>query len=221
MRRVGILALIAGAVLVIAQAVSAAGPPDALCKNATLPAGVYHNVTVAQGSWCQLSGGETVTGNFQASQATAIGIFGGVTIDGDLQASNTTSHPSTTGMLGGGSHNYICNTNVLGNLQIVTSGSSAPWNIGGTTFPPPPDFSHCGVQSAVGGDLQFMNNVGTGGNDISGNDVEGNLQCQNNAPFVVPDTVNGVDGSSQGQCAGAAFAVKGDSGHEPQPADKD
>lgn len=204
---VGLGALVVG----LAYAVAAQGAANHVCSNEVLTS-TYQNVTVAPGKWCELDAA-TVLGNFQASNASSIGVWGGTNIAGNVQISGTTSNPTATGQTSGGSHNYFCNTKVGGDVQIVTSGSAAPWNIGGTAFPASPDFSMCGKQSYIGGNLQFMNNVGTGSNDISGNDIEGNLQCQNNSAFVTPDTLNGADGNSEGQCA--TFGAKGDT-TEPQ-----
>ncbi len=82
--------------------------------------------------------------------------------------------------------NVICTSTIDGNLQIQSSGSSSPWQIGG-----------CGPV-AVSGNLQFQSNAGTG-NTIVQTTVRGNLQCQGNND--VTGAGNTVNGNRQGQCA--------------------
>ena len=83
--------------------------------------------------------------------------------------------------------NVICDSTIDGNLQILSSGSSSPWQIGG-----------CGPVT-VSGNLQFHSNAGTG-NTIVQTTVRGNLQCQGN--HDVSGSGNTVTGNRQGQCAG-------------------
>ena len=85
--------------------------------------------------------------------------------------------------------NVICGSTIDGNLQILSSGSSSSWQIGG-----------CGPVT-VSGNLQFQSNAGTG-NTIVQTTVRGNLQCQGN--HDVSGSGNTVTGNRQGQCAGLA-----------------
>ena len=83
--------------------------------------------------------------------------------------------------------NVICDTTIEGNLQIQSSASASPWQMGG-----------CGPVT-VSGNLQFQSNTGTG-NTIVQTTVQGNLLCQGN--HDVSGSGNTITGNRQGQCAG-------------------
>jgi hypothetical protein len=206
-----------GLALIAVPGAAAARPSDLVCSNQWVNGGSFHDVTVLKGSWC-LIGDATITGNFQALGATSIGIFDGATIAGDVKISGTTSNPNASGEIFGGTANGICTTKIGGDLEITHSGPNAPWNVGSTNYPPLVNFSNCVFTNSVGGDLVFSGNLGHP-NEISGNDIGGNLVCQNNGSFsgyLVPSPKNRVKGTSQGQCAPFGTNPIGGSG-PPKP----
>ena len=151
------------------------------CSNLQLNATTVNgNLTVAPGSWCDLVD-VTVNGNLQVQGGSGLRLTGS-TVHGNVQAQGVTgaSDPLSSGA------NVICDSTIDGNLQIQSSGSSSPWQIGG-----------CGPVT-VSGNLQFQSNAGTG-NTIVQTTVRGNLQCQGN--HDVSGSGNTVNGNRQGQCA--------------------
>jgi hypothetical protein len=152
------------------------------CSNLQLNATtVGGNLTVPPGRWCDLVG-VVVNGNLQVRGGSGLRLTGS-TVHGNLQAQGTTgaADPLAPGA------NVICDSAIGGNLQIQSSGSSSPWQIGG-----------CGPVT-VAGNLEFHVNAGTG-NTIVRTTVQGNLQCQGN--HDVGGGGNTVVGNRQGQCAG-------------------
>jgi hypothetical protein len=141
---------------------------------------VSGNLTVAPGTWCDLVG-VTVNGNLSVQGGGGLRVTGS-TVRGNVQAQGVTgaSDPLGSGV------NVICDSTIDGNLQIQSSGSSSPWQIGG-----------CGPVT-VSGNLQFQSNAGTG-NTIVQTTVRGNLQCQGN--HDVSGSGNTVNGNRQGQCS--------------------
>ena len=151
------------------------------CSNLQLNATTVNgNLTVAPGSWCDLVD-VTVNGNLQVQGGSGLRLTGS-TVHGNVQAQGVTG---ATDPLSSGA-NVICDSTIDGNLQILSSGSSSPWQIGG-----------CGPVT-VSGNLQFQSNAGTG-NTIVQTTVRGNLQCQGN--HDVSGSGNTVNGNRQGQCA--------------------
>jgi hypothetical protein len=144
---------------------------------------VTGNLTVAPGSWCDLVD-VTVDGNLQVRGGSGLRLTGS-TVHGNVQAHDVTGAADP---LGSGT-NAICDTAIDGNLQILSSGPSSPWLIGG-----------CGPVT-VSGNLQFQSNAGTG-NTIVQTTVRGNLECRRN--HDVSGSGNTVAGNRQGQCAGLA-----------------
>ena len=142
---------------------------------------VNGNLTVTPGRWCDLVD-VTVNGNLQVQGGSGLRVAGS-TVHGNVQAQGVTgaADPLSSGA------NVICDSTIDGNLQIQSSGSSSPWQIGG-----------CGPVT-VSGNLQFHSNAGTG-NTIVQTTVRGNLQCQGN--HDVSGSGNTVTGNRQGQCAG-------------------
>jgi hypothetical protein len=139
------------------------------------------NLTVAQGSWCDLVD-VTVNGNLQVQGGSGLRLTG-TTIHGNVQAQGVTG---ATDPLSSGA-NAICDTSIGGNLQILSSAAGSPWQIGS-----------CGPLT-ISGNLQFQSNAGTG-NTIVQTTVQGNLQCHGN--HDVSGSGNTVTGNRQGQCAG-------------------
>jgi len=151
------------------------------CSNLQLNGTTVHgNLTVAPGRWCDLVD-VTVNGNLQAQGGSGLRLTGS-TVHGNVQAQGMTG---ATDPLSPGA-NVICDSTIDANLQIQSSGSSSPWQIGS-----------CGPVT-VNGNLQFHSNAGTG-NTIVQSTVRGNLQCQGN--HDVSGSGNTVTGNRQRQCA--------------------
>ena len=191
------------------QHASAGGAPASnfVCKDQNIPSGTYLNITVPAGYWCDIDGtGIVVQGSVQAASAIGLGIGGGTIIWGNVQVSKINGNDPYMS----GTSNYICNSVIKGNVQIVNSTSNSNWNIGVNDPTLGPD-SCTGGGSFVGRNFQFNNNQGTT-NEISNNDVEGSAQCiGGTTPTGGP---NGADGNIN--CS-PVFA-SGDAGGEPQAA---
>src|SRR5579862_2745361 len=168
------------------------GGADVTCQNQQLT-GTYHNVQVGNGAWCDLAGA-TVTGDVHANHATGLGITGSVVI-GNVDVGQTVGalDPSHFGT------NVVCNSVVWGSVQIRSSSSSAPWNVGGTGACASVAGVTGGTGSAIGNDLHFDNNAAPA-NDVSGNTVIGNLECSNDGAVATSGGPNLVGGNAQGQC---------------------
>jgi beta-glucosidase len=138
------------------------------------------DLKVPAGSWCDLSD-VSVSGDVIVKPTTGVRVRAS-SIDGKLlvNAASGASDPQASGT------NLLCGTTVGGDVQIVGSGPSAGWNIGGV----------CGGNT-VGGDLQFNGNQGA--STITGNTIAGDLKCAGNGAV----SGNGNTASrKRGQCAG-------------------
>src|SRR5262249_34917992 len=127
--------------------------------NATAIAG---DLRVPAGSWCDLSD-VSVSGDLIVKPTTGVRVRAS-SIDGKVlvNAASGSSGPQASGT------NLLCGTTVGGDVQILGSGPSAGWNVGGV----------CGGNT-VGGDLQFNGNQAT--STITGNTIGGDLKCAGNA----------------------------------------
>ena len=134
--------------------------------------------------------GATVGGNVQADQATGVAITGS-TVSGDVHVTNASGATSVT------SPNVVCNSVVLGNLQIENSSATAPWSIGGAGCASDVTGS---TGSVVAGDFHFNGNAATN-NDVSNNMVGHNLECNGNGGVIGSGRPNLVAGDSKGQCS--------------------
>ena len=138
------------------------------CQNQQLT-GAYKNVHVRNGSWCDLSNA-TVVGNVDANKASGVSIVGS-TISGDLHVNKTTGsgdpfHPGV---------NVICNSVVMGNVEVQGSAATAPFSIGGAGCLASADITGS-TASVVGNDFHFNNNAALG-NDVTNNTIFGDLEC--------------------------------------------
>ena len=177
--------------LVAAPGVATTGrAPDVNCQNQQL-SGVYRNVTVKKGSWCDLANA-TVVGDVVADRASGLGITGS-TIAGDLRAKGTAaavdaSHPGL---------NVVCNSVVFGGVEISSSAAASPWSIGGAGCAASQDVTGS-IGNAIGNDLRFNGNA-AGANEVSNNMVGRNLECNRNGS--VSGSANLVGGNASGQCS--------------------
>ncbi len=188
---------------------------ETTCSNQLLVGGSYGDVTVTPGHWC-IVGFSTVHGNIDVTNASAFYLFtssvaGNVTITGTTSNGNAAIAPGVAAIFPAlGPANSICTSAINGSLTITGSSPTAPWNIGGTNYPPFFTNSTCALPISVQGNVTFDNNAGAP-NEIGGSDIEGNLECHGNGTFttgvLTPYHKNQVAGISSGQCA--AFAVKG------------
>ena len=211
---IGTAALLAWAGPATAHAPSAASA-QTTCADQLLSGGTYGDVTVTPGHWC-LVGFSTVRGNVDVTRASAFYLFassvaGNVTIAGTTSNGNAAIAPGLAAIFPAlGPADSICTSAINGNLTITDSSAAAPWNIGGTNYPPYFSSSNCVLPISVRGNLTFDDNAGAP-NEIGGADIEGSLECHGNGNFTTgvlrPYQKNQVDGTSSGQCA--AFAVKG------------
>jgi hypothetical protein len=181
------------------QLVEAAGmpggkPPSVTCRNEQLN-GVYRDVDVRRGAWCELVGA-TVTGDVEARKATGITVTSS-TVEGDVEIGDTSGAAVTAGV------NTVCNSMIFGDLEIEDSGRKAPWSIGGAACAPAADVTG-NTASVIGGDLEFSRNASTA-NEVSGNTIEGNLECRRNGG--VTGDGNQVARHIRGQCSGAELLV--------------
>jgi hypothetical protein len=190
-----------------------AGPGGATsCSDQTL-IGRFGAVTVAPGHWCVV-GFSTVHGSIDVTRASAFYLFassvsGDVTITGTTSSANAAILPGLAAIFPGiGPADSICTTSITGNLTITASGPAAPWNIGGTNYPPFLTNSTCARPISVLGNLTFDDNAGAP-NEIASSDIGGNLECSGNGNFttgvLTPYQKNRVGGTSSGQCAGLAI----------------
>jgi subtilase family serine protease len=162
------------------------------CQNQQLT-GAYKNVHVRDGSWCDLSGA-TVNGDVRANKASGISVVG-TTISGDLTIGKTVGagDPFHPGL------NVICNSAVMGGVDVENSSSSAPFSIGGAGCAASADITGS-TASVVGNDFRFNNNAAPG-NDVSNNTIFGDLEC--NRDGGVGGGGNQVGGNIRGQCTGS------------------
>jgi beta-glucosidase len=140
---------------------------------------VQGDLIVPPGSWCDLidtsvAGDLFVHGTGVRIAGSSIG--GSLVIAGVRDAAD----PLSAGV------NVVCDTTVGGNLVVLGSARSAPWNLG-----------QCGGNT-VNGSLIFRGNAASG-NTLTGNTVRGNLTCSG-AGSVAADG-NTVKGRAEGQCA--------------------
>ena len=185
------------------------------CADRLLAGGSYGDVTVTPGHWCMV-GFSSVRGNIDVTDASAFYLFtssvaGNVTITGTTSNANMAILPGLAAIVPAlGPADSICTSAIGGNLTITGSSPTAPWNVGGTNYPPFFTNSTCTLPISVRGNVTFDNNAGAP-NEIGGSDIEGNLECHGNGNFttgvLTPYHKNQVAGTSSGQCA--AFAVKG------------
>lgn len=151
-----------------------------ICSNEQLSAVMIRgNVTVPQGSWCDLID-TTIVGNLQVS-GTGIRLAGSA-IGGNVTAGHVTSaaDPLSSGA------DVICNTTVHGNLTVNGSGRSAPWNLG-----------LCGGNT-VSGNAVITGNTASGAT-VTGSSIGGNLICAGDGGITT--SRNTVKGRTEGQCA--------------------
>jgi hypothetical protein len=183
----------------LAQLVEAPGmpggkPPSVSCRNEQLD-GVYRDVEVRKGAWCELVNA-TVTGDVEARKATGIAVTSS-TVEGDVEISDTSAAAVPAGV------NTVCNSMIFGDLEIEDSGRKAPWSIGGAACAPAADVTG-NTASVIGGDLEFSKNASTA-NEVSDNTVEGNLECRRNGG--VTGDGNQVARHIRGQCSGTELLV--------------
>ena len=178
---------------VVSSSPRGANGADVNCQNQQLT-GTYHNVTVANGNWCDLAGA-TVTGDVHAGNATGLGITDSIVI-GNVDVGNTVGALDASHV----GQNVICNSLVWGDVHIQNSSSSAPWSVGGTAACAGVAGVTGGTGSVVGGDFHFDNNAAST-NDVSGNSVIGNLGCNHDGGVTASGGPNLVGGNAQGQCA--------------------
>lgn len=162
------------------------------CQNQQLT-GAYKNVHVRDGSWCDLANA-TVTGNVDANKASGISIVG-TTVSGDLHVGKTTGtgDPFHPGL------NVICNSVIMGNVEVQNSSATAPFSVGGAGCLASADITGS-TASVVGNDFRFNNNAALG-NDVSNNTIFGNLECNHDGG--VGGGGNQVGGNIRGQCTGS------------------
>jgi beta-glucosidase len=151
------------------------------CDNEAINAtSIGGDLTVPAGSWCDLVdvsvGGDLTIKSTSGVRIRNSSVAGGVLINGATAAAN----PQSAGS------NVICGTHVTGDLQVLNSGPSAGWNLGGV----------CGGNT-VGGDVQF--NYNQAGSSLTGNTIAGTLKCANNG--AVTGSGN-TAATKKGQCAG-------------------
>jgi beta-glucosidase len=140
---------------------------------------VQGNVVVPPGAWCDVID-SSIAGSLLVS-GTGVRVAES-TIGGSLVSTGvrTASDPLSDGA------NVVCDTTVRGNLSILDSGKSAPWNLG-----------QCGGNT-VKGNLTFRANAASG-NMLTGNTIGGSLSCSGGGSTAA--TGNKVTGRNEGQCA--------------------
>jgi hypothetical protein len=180
--------------LVEAPGMPGGKPPSVSCRNEQLD-GVYRDVEVRKGAWCELVNA-TVTGDVEARKATGIAVTSS-TVEGDVEISDTSAAAVPAGV------NTVCNSMIFGDLEIEDSGRKAPWSIGGAACAPAADVTG-NTASVIGGDLEFSKNASTA-NEVSDNTVEGNLECRRNGG--VTGDGNQVARHIRGQCSGTELLV--------------
>ncbi len=172
---------------------------DVRCQNQQLT-GTYHNVKVVRGAWCDLAGA-TVTGDVRAHFATGLAITGSIVI-GKVDVDDTVAalDPSHLGQ------NVVCNSLVWGDVNITDSSGSAPWSIGGTTGCANVASVTGGTGSAIGSELRFDRNAAST-NDVSGNTIIDDLECNGNGGVAASGGPNLVGRNAQGQCASSPLVT--------------
>jgi hypothetical protein len=183
--------------------------------NSQLSPGTYQNVTAELG--CTINGADDITGSLRIVDGGSLYDLGAL-IGGNLQANNSawielgggsigvnllviglTGEPGTvTGNIDG--HDYLCNTHVGGNVQVLSAEPGASFDIGsgpdgatGLTIGGNLQVQDNSAQVIVGsnssvynsltGNIQLQGN--TGGGNLTDNIAGGNCQLQNDQPGIV------------------------------------
>ena len=158
---------------------------DRTCTSA-LGAEAVENVGVPSGATCVMNG-TRVGGNVVVNRGATLRLTGG-SVEGNIQAegaARVTVHGSRIGgsfQIEQGGGGDIRSTPVEGDIQLETNNGPAQHVIG----------------NRVGGNVQI--NANRGGVDVTGNLIDGNLQCQSNDPPPRGGS-NTVRGSREDQCA--------------------
>lgn len=144
------------------------------------------NLRVPDGAKCTLNG-TTVKGTIKVESRATL-IAEGVRVVGNVQAEDAKKVVVRAGSRVGGSVQVVqggigrvVGTNVQGDILYDDQGGKV-----------------AAVRSTVGGNVQAFQN--TGGVEIRGNRIDGNLQCKENRPAPVGGN-NIVDGNKEDQCA--------------------
>ena len=185
-------------------------------SNATIAGNVQGSGSLALSGAARVMGNVTLTGG-QLSLGSSVTVGGNVTLNGGATfsigpATTINGNVAINNLPAGSGQNFLCGSQVRGNLQFTGNGTSA--EIGS------PQSSCAG--NAIRGNLQVENNTAAatidgntvGGNlqvqsntastQIVGNVVTGNLQCESNSLIAA---CTNVANQKQGQCAPAASAA--------------
>ncbi len=182
------------------------GPANGTGANVTVASGaictlvpgthVTGNITVSAGGALSAQG-VTIAGNVTTTSAKWITLGGGGTIGGNLLATGTAAAPP-------GADDALCAGTISGNLEVQTSGSAAPFDIG--------DLGACsgGPGLTVKGNLLVESNAAAV--TIGGNTVSGNLLVQSNTATLTI-SANIVSGNIQvsGNTVGVGGTLTGNS----------
>jgi len=122
----------------------------------------------------------SIGGNFSANGAGGVGLA--APVGGNVQIA------FTWGSLPGG--NYVCSSNIAGNLSLAGSGPSGGFDVGSC--------QHCAAGNVIRGNAQIDLNLGA--ITFSRNTVNGNVQCYLDASVVSGE--NSVTGHNSGECDG-------------------
>ena len=183
MRKITTLALFtACATILIAPAALA---EERTCRG-SLGRITVDNLRVPDGATCTLNG-TTVKGTIKVESRATL-VAASVRVVGNVQAEDAKKVVVRNGSRVGGSVQIVqggigrvVGTNVQGDILYDDQGGKV-----------------AAIRSTVGGNIQAFQN--TGGVEIRGNRVDGNLQCKENHPAPLGGN-NIVDGSKEDQCS--------------------
>ncbi len=188
--------------------------PGEIIGNVTVKGGTFTLAYTVTGNLTENAGGITllaaakVGGNLQISGLSSFAVNPGAAIGGNLQIQQVAKGEAPATVFAAA---------VKGNLQVqnnntpIAIGSNNPSSCAGNSVGGDLQAStntaalSIDYNNPVVGNLQVQNN--TGGVDVSANDVDKNLQCQNNTPTPTHANVNhtaqsqNVQPQSTGQCA--------------------
>lgn len=177
-------ALIGMAALLAVLAPQAAYGEERSCRG-TLGAITVDNLRVPNGASCTLD--RTYVKGTVKVEGNATLVATSIRVVGNVQAEN-----AARVIVRGGSR-------VGGSVQIVQGGSArvVGSNVNGDILYDDNRRALAALRNAVGGNVQAFQN--TGGVEIRGNVIDGNLQCKENSPAPVGGN-NRVGGNKEDQC---------------------